>query len=539
MDNKSNKKNKSKLVNFVLHSIRAKLILLISILLLITLGGFLLANKVLLPSYYRNKKIKMMQKSFDAVNVIVNKDSAFNSAESEAELSDASTLGLEILEANNSTNIYIFELTDFFNTVIYDFKYPESADTDLIERNNIREQTMEYITGLYSDDKSNDSQSTRKAIKKTKNYSVYMVYDKRIGSNYIELFGKLKSGSIIFMRSNYQSMSENVNILNKFLSIVGLIILLLAIIAMIVISSRFTRPIRELDSIAKKMAKLDFDAKYEVTTQDEIGTLGANINSLSEKLEETISELKTANNELQSDIEEKVQIDNMRKEFLSNVSHELKTPIALIQGYAEGLADNINDDEESRQFYCDVIIDEADKMNKMVKKLLSLNQIEFGNNQINIERFDITEVITSVSSSSALLAEQKETSIDLKLSNNQYVWAEEYMIEEVITNYISNAINHVEEVDGVKKIEVTYEDKGDILRVNVFNTGKNIPEEELEKVWIKFYKVDKARTREYGGSGIGLSIVKAIMDSLNRECGVYNVSNGVVFWFELDKTMNI
>ena len=126
-------------------------------------------------------------------------------------------------------------------------------------------------------------------------------------------------------------------------------------------------------------------------SDDELGRLGASINELSSKLEFTISELKTANNELQKDIEQKVQIDEMRKEFLSHVSHELKTPIALIQGYSEGLKDNILDDEESKEFYCDVIADEAKKMNRMVQKLLTLNQIEFGNNQVNMERFDITE----------------------------------------------------------------------------------------------------------------------------------------------------
>ena len=222
----------------------------------------------------------------------------------------------------------------------------------------------------------------------------------------------------------------------------------------------------------------------------------------------------------------------MRKEFLSNVSHELKTPIALIQGYAEGLQDNITDDQESRDFYCEVIIDEANKMNKMVKKLLTLNQIEFGKEQINFERFDIIQVIRSVIQSASLLAEQKGARIILSEDyGSAYVWADEYMVEEVITNYISNAINHVE---GEKRIQVSLQQQADKLRISVFNTGQPIPEEELDKVWIKFYKVDKARTREYGGSGIGLSIVKAIVDSMNQKCGVMNRKDGVEFWFELD-----
>ena len=186
---------------------------------------------------------------------------------------------------------------------------------------------------------------------------------------------------------------------------------------------------------------------------------------MSSQLETTISELKSANNELQRDIEDKIKIDKMRKEFLDNVSHELKTPIALIQGYAEGLKENISDDSESREFYCDVIMDEASRMNKLVKNLLTLNQLESGKDAVVMERFD------------------KD--------------------------------NHV--------------------KISVFNTGTPIPEADVPNLWNKFYKVDKARTREYGGSGIGLSIVKAIMESMNQEYGVQNFDNGVEFWFTLDR----
>ena len=204
----------------------------------------------------------------------------------------------------------------------------------------------------------------------------------------------------------------------------------------------------------------------------------------------------------------------------------------MIQGYAEGLHDNINEDSESREFYCDVIIDEANKMNKMVKKLLTLNQIEFGKNQISFERFDIVQVIRSVIQSARLLAEQKGAEIYMEETQPVYVWADEYMVEEIVTNYISNAINHV---DGEKRIRVSLEMREKVVRVRVFNTGEQIPEAELDKIWIKFYKVDKARTRAYGGSGIGLSIVKAIVESMNQQCGVENHRNGVEFWFDLDR----
>ena len=271
--------------------------------------------------------------------------------------------------------------------------------------------------------------------------------------------------------------------------------------------------------------------KYRSKANDEIGTLGNSINVLSEKLQKTISELKSANNELQSDIEKKTQAEEVRKEFLSNVTHELKTPIALIQGYAEGLKDNISESPEDREFYCDVIIDEAAKMNSMVKKLLTLNQLEYGTTPVEFSRFDLTQVIRAVLGSTEILASQQEVTVRFDCAEPVYVWADEYMVEEVLTNYISNAFHHV---DGEKRIEVGLKVQKECVRVTVFNTGANIPEEELPNLWIKFYKVDKARTREYGGSGIGLSIVKAIMEAHNRSYGVRNEDEGVTFWFELD-----
>jgi len=195
------------------------------------------------------------------------------------------------------------------------------------------------------------------------------------------------------------------------------------------------------------------------------------------------------------------------------------------------LKECINDDAESRDFYCEVIMDEAQKMNTMVKNLLSLNQLEFGNDVVTMERFDIVALIRNVLNSSKILMEQKEIHLIFKEEEPVYVWADEFKIEEVVTNYISNAIHHCE-FDKVIEVKLQREDS--LVRVSVFNTGQPIPEEDLDKVWIKFFKVDKARTREYGGSGIGLSIVKAIMDSLHRECGVRNYDNGVEFWFELD-----
>lgn len=231
------------------------------------------------------------------------------------------------------------------------------------------------------------------------------------------------------------------------------------------------------------------------------------------------------------DIEQKERMEQMRNDFLGNVSHELKTPIALIQGYAEGLKEGVGGDEESREFYCDVIMDEASKMNQMVKNLLALNQLEFGGEEIEFERFDLTAVVAGVLQSMEILAQQENVRVIFRQQEPIYVWADEFKAEQVIRNYVSNAFHHVGHEN---VIEVKIMIQGEKARITVFNTGMPIPEEDIAHIWDKFYKVDKAHTREYGGNGIGLSIVKAIMESFHQKYGVNNYDNGVEFWFELD-----
>jgi len=333
------------------------------------------------------------------------------------------------------------------------------------------------------------------------------------------------------MRSPIESMRHSVELANRFLGYIGLIVTFFGMIIMWYISKRISDPILELSVISKGMSEMDFGRRYAGKEKNEIGVLGNSINEMADKLEQSISDLKTANLELQKDIEKKTEIDEMRKEFLSNVSHELKTPIALIQGYAEGLQESVNEEDGSREYYCEVIMDEASKMNRMVKKLLTLNRLEFGTQKVVMERFDITALIEGIVQSSEIIIRQKGATLRMEKQDPVYVWADEFDIEEVFTNLFSNALNHV---DDEKIIDVKIVRTAGKVRVSVFNTGQQIPEEDIGKIWDKFYKVDKARTRKYGGSGIGLSIVKAIMEGHQQNYGVNNWDNGVEFWFELD-----
>ena len=372
---------------------------------------------------------------------------------------------------------------------------------------------------------------TGQILEERDSYKIYKVKDQGRGEEYMDMVGQLADESIFIIRSPYGSIYDTVNSTNKFLICGGGVTVLCGLLFVWFFSQKITKPILELAELSQRMANLDFNAKYTSGGENEIGILGGNFNLMSKRLEETITELKRANNQLQKDIEQKEKIEDMRNEFLGNVSHELKTPIALIQGYAEGLRDGITEDPESMEFYCDVIIDEANKMNQMVKNLLTLNQLEFGDEGLEITRFNLVSLIRGVLASCEILLQQAEAEVDCVTEEEVYVWADEFKTEQVFRNYLTNAIHHV---DNEKRIEIRIIPQGDTVRVTVFNSGKPIPEEDIAKLWDKFYKVDKAHTREYGGNGIGLSIVKAIMESFHQQYGVKNYDNGVEFWFELD-----
>ena len=254
---------------------------------------------------------------------------------------------------------------------------------------------------------------------------------------------------------------------------------------------------------------------------------------MSDTLEKTINRLRSSNIELEKDIEEKSKTDEMRKQFISDVSHELKTPIALIQGYAEGLVENVTEDDESRKFYAEVILDEANKMDIVVKKLLELMKLEYGKSALNLTKFNISELINEVIRKSTKVLE--EENIVIKFENEVInVIADEFYTEQVFNNYFTNAIKNVSAIKEKKEIIISYEKAKDKLRIKVFNTGENISPENLNRIWNRFYKVDTSRNREKGGTGIGLSLVKAIMTNMNNKYGVENKANGVEFYFELD-----
>ncbi|MGN0335082.1 MAG: sensor histidine kinase [Lachnospiraceae bacterium] len=484
------------------HSFRRQVTILFSTVMIGTLVLCFIGSALFLERYYITDKKTVIKEAYEMINTAVSENSMSDETFQE---------NFENYSVTNNISVLVMSLDQ--RVMMY--------STREIER-------LQFQLWNYLFDRERKENTT--VLEETDHYVLRQNKELMGKMEYLEIIGTLDSGDYFIIRTPLESIRDSVAVANRFYLYIVCVVIMFSALLIYFFSRKITKPILELADISRRMTALDFDAKFECRVVNEIGVLGHHMNQLSETLEHTISELKTANNELRRDIEQKEKNEEMRKEFLSNVSHELKTPLALIGGYAEGLKEAVNDDEESRNFYCEVIMDEADKMNSMVKKLLTLNELEFGKDTVQMERFNITELVRGVIESTSLLLKQKEGRICLQAEENVDAWGDELKVEEVITNYLSNAYHHLE---GERLIEVKIEKKEERVRVSVFNTGKQIPEEDIDRIWEKFYKVDKAHTREYGGNGIGLSIVKAIMESMNGSYGVNNYNNGVEFWFEL------
>ncbi len=496
---------KLKKMKKALKSVRVKLFLMVSLVILLIIVFLILVNNFVFGQFYLYSKTTDLKEAYETINEYY-KDSTNLDIDSE----------LERLAASNSFDILI----------------KDNEDINVFTSNKDFLATLGEMNAMTSS-LSNDG----RLIEENDEYLIRQMKDTKTNVSYILLSAELDNNYLLYIRMPVSSIEESVKISNNFLYLIAGVTILIAAVIVSFVSKKFTAPILELNDIAKKMANLDFSHKYKITdADDEINDLGKSINLMSDTLEKTIKQLRNTNIELEKDIEEKSKIDEMRKSFISDVSHELKTPIALIQGYSEGLLENVNTDDENRKFYAEVILDETNKMDKLVKQLLELMKLEYGKREFSDKEFDIVELEKEVVRKSKVMLEEKQVEVEFKSPENINVIADDFYIEQVITNYLTNAIKHVDNVNGEKCIVIknVVDVEKNKVRIKVFNTGANIKEEDLSRIWTRFYKVDESRNREDGGTGIGLSFVKAIMSNYKNAFGVINKENGVEFYFELD-----
>ena len=487
-------------------TVRGKLFLTLFVVVMSIVLFLIIVNFFVLEKYYQYIKSKKLKSVYEEINSYYNGEMLVNNIEDELNRISISN-NFDIIVKNQEDIVVYLSNKDFLSNI--------KRIIDFWGMNRRQEYTV---------------------IEEKEDLEIMNIRDTETRINYILLTGKLDNGYSVYIRLPISSIEESVKISNKFLYLIAGVVIIVGGIAIIYISKQFSTPISEINSIAKKMANLDFSHKYVVTDDDEINELGKSINMMSDKLEATINQLRKTNIELERDIERKSKIDEMRKSFISDVSHELKTPIALIQGYSEGLLENVNTDDESRKFYAEVILDESNKMDKMVKQLLELTKLEYEKREFNNREFNVVELEKEIVRSSKVMMKEQNIEVKFETDDRINVYADDFYISQIITNYLTNAIKHVKEIDGEKYIKITnikIPEKNK-ARIVIFNTGENILEENLTRIWNRFFKADEARNREDGGSGIGLSIVRAIMNNYGEDYGVENKENGVEFYFEID-----
>ncbi len=346
-------------------------------------------------------------------------------------------------------------------------------------------------------------------------------------SEYLLCQKKLADNLFVEVRVQKQLISNSAAVANELIIIISVICFVLSILWVLWFAKKFSRPITEMNEITKDMAKLNFDRKLIIDRDDEMGQLANSVNELSNTLSTALNDLNETNAKLRSEIELERQLDIMRKGFVANVSHELKTPISIISGYAEGLKLNVNDN--AREEYCNTIIEESHRMNRLVLSILELSRYESGQIPLNIAKFDISVLCKDY-------LNRIFTGLDIETENkvpeNTVIKADPLQIEQVLKAYLENAASHTP--DG-GKVYTECEDFGDRVRISVFNTGSHIDEALMPQIWQSFFRGDASHKRESSRFGLGLSIVSAIMKQHSQKCGVYNTDFGVCFWFEAEK----
>lgn len=338
----------------------------------------------------------------------------------------------------------------------------------------------------------------------------------------------MQDGRYVIIQCPLESIRESVTLANWFYVTIGGVVCLLSLIFINQVLKVKTQPIMELVSVSKHAASLDFDQIYSGHCGNELDLLGENLNQMMWSLKSTLEQLRESNVRLQEYLAFQTREEERRRRLVTDISHELKTPLALIQGYTEGLTELVKEDPQSCDMYCEIISDEVQKTDRILKRLFRLNQLE--HEEVRNDIFDVISLIRKVIEEQRQDARIQGTEIIFVQETPVYVQSDPDRAEEILRQYLSNAVHYA---GGEKKITIRSETAPDSICISVFNTGCPIPEEELQDIWIEFYKQDKARTRNTEHAGMGLPIVKTIMETLGGECGVQNKEDGVEFWFTL------
>lgn len=337
--------------------------------------------------------------------------------------------------------------------------------------------------------------------------------DMKMNSKYLMYGFKLENGKFAFVQVRLEPVDSTVQILKRQLIVISFLVCFLSAFVAIFISKRISKPIEKINENAKKIV----NGEYNVSFDDK----------------STVNEIKELNETLKYTSEELSKTESLRREFMSNVSHDLKTPLTMIKAYAEMVRDLTYKDKKKREANLNVIIEESDRLNLLVNDILDLSKYQAKTIELERSEFDLNELILEIINRYNIYKEKYGFKINYKKQKNTIVNADRKRIEQVIYNLLNNAINYSGDD---KEINIKLEDMGDTIKVSITNSGEGIKEEEIPLIWDKYYKIDKTYSRVQIGTGIGLSIVKNILDLHNSKYGVNSVvGEHTTFYFELKK----
>ena len=408
--------------------------------------------------------------------------------------------------------------------LIVEYEIKENVSIDLYDRedNFLYEGTGNFISANKLNiisRKQNEDGSYFNVVAEEGSTTQYIVF----GKNF-------ENGYHIEITAQKDPIQENADLATEVTTTITVLALVLALVLISVYSKHFTKPLIQMSEVANKIASLDFSAKCEISRGDEIGALAESINVVSDSLNTALSELREKNEQLMEDIEKERRIEQMRADFISAASHELKTPIAIIRGYAEGLKMNISEENEGACEYCDIIMRESDRMNVLVLNMLEQSLYSSGVKKPDMTEFEIDGFIQDLLKTVTPIFIEKSVTANHIKNEGLVAFADKTQMTTVLSNIILNACSHA---SGEKIIEITSEKADEKIKINVFNTGSRVEEVDKDGIFTSFYRADKAHSRAEGRFGLGLSIVKSITENHKCECGFENKENGVIFWFTM------
>ena len=380
-------------------------------------------------------------------------------------------------------------------------------------------------------EKVNTSPGTNIAIG-SRGFDIGRYISSGVEVDFLILFQLTETGEKICIITQTSALAANTRIIILIMSAVTIILLALSLCIIALALSRLTKPIKDMVRITGKMSKLDFEEKLPPTKVLELSELSDQINTMSDTLDIALTDLHEKNDKLQQDIENERTLDNLRQVFISGVSHELKTPIAIIQGYAEGALTFLHSNPKIAEEYCTVIVNESVRMNQMVMRLLEITKYDSGAYVPINEAFTVRDMFAAWFAKESSVLEEKGIRWLNDIPADLLGEGDSIVLASVANNYLSNAVSHI---DGEKMIHVYAEEFDNIYRVSVFNTGQPIADKDIDKIWNSFYRADKAMSRSQGRFGLGLAIVASIQKLHNRAYGVENMPTGVRFWFDIKK----